>query len=285
MIRRTVAIHDGPFHADEVTACALLIVFGLIDRDKVVRTRNLDLLKDCDFVCDVGGVYDPERRRFDHHQADYAGSMSSAGMVLEYLKKEAIVDEEEYGRLRESLVAGVDAHDNGVASPPGICTFSFIIANFAPVAYDASSGEWQEQFEAALSFTIDHLKRSLARLRYNRGCRAEVEQAMKGATQVLMFERRLPWLENFFALGGEEHPAQFVIMPSDEHWKLRGIPPNLERRMEVRCPLPEEWGGLLDDELARVSGIPGAIFCHKGRFVSVWRTREEALLALEKVLA
>ena len=73
-------------------------------------------------------------------------------------------------------------------------------------------------------------------------------------------------------------------MPSGEHWKLRGIPPNLQEKMKVRLPLPQEWAGLSEEDLKRVSGIPGAIFCHKGRFISVWETKGDALQALHYVL-
>ena len=54
--------------------------------------------------------------------------------------------------------------------------------------------------------------------------------------------------------------------------------------MKVRLPQPKQWAGLLDEDLKRISGIPGAIFCHKGRFISVWETREDALKALEYTL-
>ncbi len=59
-------------------------------------------------------------------------------------------------------------------------------------------------------------------------------------------------------------------MPSGGHWKLRGIPPNSEEKMKVRLPLPLEWAGLLDEDLKSASGISGAIFCHKGRFISLF---------------
>ena len=32
------------------------------------RTRDPKLLEECDIVVDVGGVYDPEKQRYDHHQ-------------------------------------------------------------------------------------------------------------------------------------------------------------------------------------------------------------------------
>ena len=107
---------------------------------------------------------------------------------------------------------------------------------------------------------------------------------MKQYRECLIFDKGLPWLENFFDLGGIKHPALFVIMPSGSHWKLRGIPPSYESRMQVRLPLPEAWAGLLENDLKRVSGIQGAVFCHKGRFTSVWETKEDALKALEYVL-
>ncbi len=99
----------------------------------------------------------------------------------------------------------------------------------------------------------------------------------------LIFEKAIPWMDTFFELEGERHPAHFVIMPSGKYWKLRGIPPNAEDKMKVRHPLPEEWAGLLEDELRRVSGIEGALFCHKGRFISVWQTKQDAIRALEKI--
>jgi uncharacterized UPF0160 family protein len=54
--------------------------------------------------------------------------------------------------------------------------------------------------------------------------------------------------------------------------------------MKVRMPQPQHWAGLSDEDLKKVSGIRGAVFCHKGRFISVWETREDALKALEYTL-
>lgn len=278
-MERTVGTHDGSFHADEVTACALLMIYDQVD--SVVRSRDPKKLNECEFVCDVGGIYDPDAKRFDHHQLDYQGPLSSAGMVLAYLD----IDEEERKFLREMIIKGVDDHDNGKApKAPGVCTFSHIIANFLPENYDASDEEFDAAFFKALEFAKGHLTRLRGRYRYLLSCRDEVKQAMDEGKECLIFKKKLPWLENFFALGGEKHPAKFVIMPAGDHWKLRGIPPNLKDRMGVRIPLPKEWAGLLEEELKRVSGIQGAIFCHKGRFISVWETLEDALTALDYTL-
>jgi uncharacterized UPF0160 family protein len=278
---RSFGTHDGSFHADEVTACSLLLVFGKIDRDKIHRTRNPKILAGCHYVCDVGGVYNPSICRFDHHQADYKGPMSSAGMVLLYLREEKIIDPHLYDFYNKSLILGVDAHDNGVSkTEPGTASFSQVVSNFLPIRYDVPAAEMEKAFFEAVDFVVKHLDRLKMRYEYTVECRAAVKHAMEEGSYALVFEESIPWIENFFDLGGEFHPALFVLMPAGNHWKLRGIPPSLSERMKVRRPFPEKWAGLHEEDLKRVCGIEGAIFCHKGRFISIWETKEAALKAL-----
>lgn len=285
MLPRTLGIHSGSFHADEVTAAALLVLHDLVDKKGIVRTRKLEELEQFEFVCDVGGIYDPRIKRFDHHQADYKGSLSSAGMVLLYLKEQGIIDSHLYDIYNKSLVFGVDAHDNGVAKfEMGTTSFSQVVSNFLPIDYNSSDAEMDAAFFEALDFAFGHLGRLWKRSVYISNCKILVEKAMKEAGPALVFDASIPWIDNFFDLGGQSHPAQFVIMPSGSHWKLRGIPPSIHERMKVRKPLPQKWAGLLEKELKTVSGIDGAIFCHKGRFISIWETKEDAIRALRTVL-
>ncbi len=282
---RSVGVHDGTFHADEVTACAFLIVFNLVDIEKIIRTRELDLLSECEYVCDVGGIFAPKSKLFDHHQSSYQGDLSSAGMILEYFKDNGIITHDEYHFFNNALVLGVDAHDNG-KSPQhtGFCTFSHVIANFNPTSYEADDAKLDAAFREALQFAVGHIRRLYERYLYNKECRKTVKKAMDANTICLFFDHAISWLESFFSLNGKDHPALFVIMPAKGHWKLRGVPPDYERRMQVRMPLPENWAGLLGDDLKKISGIQGAIFCHKGRFTSVWQTKEDAIKALKLVL-
>ena len=286
VIPKSFGTHDGVFHADEVTACALLLYYQLIEKEKIIRTREKKLLDRCEFVCDVGGEYNLTQKRFDHHQLSYQGDMSSAGMVWAYLKKEGIISESIYHFLNNTLIIGVDAHDNGkVLSEPGVCTFSQIISNFTPIRYDVSAEELNKAFHEAVTFVLGYITRAISRFMYGQECKEKVRLAMAKNKVVLFFDESMPWIDSFFELGGEEHPAQFVVMPSGTQWKVRGIPPLTTDRMKVRTPLPKEWAGLLDDEFKRVSGINGAVFCHKGRFISVWKTKEDALQALDYILA
>ena len=282
---RSFGTHDGTFHADEVTACALLVLYDLIDQDKVVRSRDLKQLSMCEFVCDVGGEYTPPSKRFDHHQLSYQGDLSSAGMVWLYLKELGRVDEKTYLFLRHGLIQCVDAHDNGKSHfEPGVCTISHIISNFVPIHYEALEEEQYEAFQQAVTFVVGHIKRSLERFSYIQECTEKVKDAMDCQKPFLYFDEAMPWIDSFFDLNGESHPALFVVMPSGGHWKVRAIPPTGEDRMKMRKPLPAKWAGLLEKQLQQVSGIEGAVFCHKGLFISVWETKEAALCALEEAL-
>lgn len=284
-IPRSVGTHDGSFHADEVTACALLLLFNLIDEDKIIRSRDLKTLSSCEYLCDVGGTYNKQLKQFDHHQAEYQGPLSSAGMVLAYLKEEGILTAKEYDLFNHVLILGVDAHDNGKElQAPGVTTFSHIITNFNPIVHEADPATEKAAFYDALHFVLGHLKRMRDRFFYIQSCQQIVAECMNLHKECLIFHKSIPWMDTFFELDGAKHPALFVIMPCGHHWKLRGIPPTNDERMKVRIPLPQEWAGLLEKELKMVSGIPGAIFCHKGRFISVWETLPDAIEALNYTL-
>ena len=67
-----VITHPAPHHADEVFAVAMLS-FVLKDV-RVFRTRDPEEIKKANkniIICDVGGKYDSDNNKFDHHQADF----------------------------------------------------------------------------------------------------------------------------------------------------------------------------------------------------------------------
>jgi len=85
LTKTEIVTHNGIFHADEVTAVALLKLDERFENISIVRTRDADVIASADIAVDVGGVYDVNKGRFDHHQHSYTGPMSSAGMVYEAL--------------------------------------------------------------------------------------------------------------------------------------------------------------------------------------------------------
>lgn len=282
-IKKSFGTHDGSFHADETVACALLVLFDLIDKDKIYRTRDENILEKCEYVCDVGNRYNEKEKRFDHHQISYKGNLSSAGMVLLYLKNKKIISQGLYDYFNNTFILGVDAHDIGkVQLIPGYATFSQIIWNFAPIG-KMENEDFDHNFFEALDFVLNYIKRLRLRFEEFQKVKLIVKKNMRNKKKYLLFEKSIPWLDSFFELGGEEHPALFIIMPTGNHWKLRGIPPSFSDRMRVRVPHPKEWCGLRGEELRKISKIPGAIFCHKEKFISIWETKEDALKAMEYI--
>ena len=90
--------HSDTFHCDEVVACAILQI--LYPDSDIVRSRDPEIIKTGDFVVDVGKIYDPVNKRYDHHQETFNMSfprdsikkvpMSSCGLVWLHHGKELI---------------------------------------------------------------------------------------------------------------------------------------------------------------------------------------------------
>lgn len=135
MKRRVIIVtHDGKFHSDEVIAIWLL---RWIYKDHIIiRTRDPDIIQCANIVVDVGGVHDPDRDRFDHHQSTFnltfPGSsipLSSAGLVWLKYGKQLIRDhfgpvlaipltgpqiDTAYIELYHTLIKEIDGNDNGI---------------------------------------------------------------------------------------------------------------------------------------------------------------------------
>src|SRR6202035_5083318 len=99
---------------------------------------------------------------FDHHQVQYQGPLSSAGMVLNYLQETGALTLKEKEFFNNSLIIGVDAHDNGKElHSRGVCIYSHVISNFTPIKPDEKPALIDRAFFEALDFAFNHLKRLL----------------------------------------------------------------------------------------------------------------------------
>ncbi|WP_108623845.1 MYG1 family protein [Candidatus Similichlamydia epinepheli] len=283
-IPRSLGTHDGTFHADEVTACALLLICNCIDRELIFRTRDPIVLDKYEYVCDVGGVFDQNCKRFDHHQIEYEGELSSCGMILNFLEESGSFSKLQATALRNTLVFGIDEDDCGrYSKQKGVCTFSMVISNFNALR-PFTREEQENAFHAALDFCLGYLRRFLKRQEHVLSSFETVKKTLQESNLALIFDESMPWVESFFLAGGADHPALFLVMPSHNEWHLRSIPESLENPMRSRRYLPECWAGLFGEEFEKESKIKGGIFCHKNRFLSVWKTKKASLEALEFVL-
>ena len=65
--------HNGSFHTDDIFAAAALSLMleKKGDSFEIIRTHDPEAIEKGDYVFDVGGIYDEEKNRFDHHQKSF----------------------------------------------------------------------------------------------------------------------------------------------------------------------------------------------------------------------
>ena len=277
-----VATHSGPFHADDVLAWGLIRAFVAADAT-LVRTRDPKILAGADIVFDVGGIFDPDTMRFDHHQSSYTGARSSAGMVVDWLADTGRVTQGLADVLRTRAADYVDDVDNGrrETDPTVPCFATMVEAhNRGAESLDA----FDAQFRLAGDMATVWVKGMAAGHAEEEAARAVIGSAMKDAedrgSNVIVLETYVRWKPAYFEAGGETHPTDFVAHPGpDGSWRALAIPP-VAGSFAQKCPLPEAWAGLVDGELVAASGVPGARFCHKNRFILVCDDRASPVAAL-----
>lgn len=277
-----VATHHGAFHADDVLAFSLLKAF-VDPQAVVVRSRSAVDWERADVVIDVGGLYDPARGRFDHHQKEYDGPLSAAGMVLRWLEAEGRVASDLAAELRARLVDYVDDVDNGRVEPrAGVPCFASMVHLCNQGAEELEDFDRRFQVAVGIADVLvdglrgEHDEREQART----VVAAAMAEAERRGSNLLFLARYVRWKPAYYSLGGAAHPTEFVIMPGlDGSARAIAIPPE-EGSFGKKRPLPESWAGLVDDELERACGVPGARFCHKNQFICVFDTETQLLAAM-----
>lgn len=278
------ATHSGPFHADDVLAFALIRVFHDPDA-RILRTRDSKVMAKADLVFDVGGSFAPESGRFDHHQSSYTGLLSSAGMVLDWLEDRGDVEPEVATQLRSEVVDYVDAVDNGRHVPdPDVPCFTRMVQAYTQgpdclQAYDRA-------FLDAVGMATGYVRGITLGVQQVRRAReavlAAMDEAVEAGRAVIFLDRYAKWKPVYYANGGREHPTDYVIFPGMEGtWRIVAIAPEPDSFAQKR-PLPADWAGLTGSSLEAATGVPGSVFCHKNRFIAVFKTRDAAIEALER---
>jgi len=279
----TIATHNGPFHADDAMATALIRLF-VDPQAEVTRTRAPERIATADIVLDVGGEFQPENRRFDHHQASYTGTRSSAGMVLDWLQDTDQIATGLAKSLRHGLMEYLDAVDTGRTAPSGTvpCFPRIVDALNQPAE---SHEEFDAAFEKAVQigvWFVDGLRSGHEKIERARTViRAAMDDAATEGRNVLFLDAYYSWKTPYFDNGGSDHPTEYVLFPgTDDSWRIIAIPPAYGEFGQKRS-LPESWAGLSGEALESACGVRGAVFCHKNRFIAVFETREGAIEALE----
>ena len=309
-----IVTHNGKFHADDAWAVAVLHI--LFPDAEIVRTRESAIIEAADFVVDVGGIWDPAAGRFDHHQKGFDGARASgvpyasAGLVWrEYgARCVAHLAEQHTGHRLEDetaqqmahaidadIVQYLDLSDVGAAkNAPGGYGMSAVVSGFNPnwmdeqrLGYGAQADAYRlAQFRKAMDFLTEVIVNAV---KYRVGAilaLAQVRQAQVLENGRLLFLKNaaLPWS----SVVRKEMPKVLFVLShslSEDRYMLHTVPATVDT-FDARADLPESWAGLRDADLAAVTGVPDAKFCHNGRFIAAAKSYEGAYaMALQALQA
>jgi len=281
-----IATHSGGFHPDDIFAVATILLFTKEKKAEIVRTRDPKLIDSADYVVDVGGVYDPSKRKFDHHMPLGAGERqngvpyASFGLVWKEFGENLCGSKKIAEEIDKLIVAQTDALDCGVGEKKPIVdeVYAYDLSKMV-MAMDPT---WREKkydtdkaFLKLVSWAQKILKREIKVAKDTDKGQKIVEKAYKKASdkRIVVMEEALPYE---FVLNKYPEPLLVVFPNSEGDWRAKAVRDD-PRSFVDRVNFPESWAGLRSEELARVSGVSDAIFCHNKRFMSVAKTREGAI--------
>jgi uncharacterized UPF0160 family protein len=296
MKKITVVTHSGPYHADDLFAAATLSLFLSAQGEKIeiTRTRDESIIEAADYVIDVGGVYDEAHFRFDHHQSGGAGSRTngvpyaSFGLVWKFCGEKLCGSKMIAGQIDEKIVQAIDAHDNGfdIADPKIKGVDHYTIQNF----FYAFRPTWKEDtsmdavFMELIELAKAILAREITRALDKEEAKAFVEKAYADAEdkRLIVLDGFWPWTD---VIAEHKEPLYIVFKErSEDKWCARAVQEN-DQLFKNRKDFPLKWAGKRDAELATITGVSDAIFCHNKLFMVATHSKEGAIqlakLALE----
>ncbi|KAI3787547.1 hypothetical protein L1987_42096 [Smallanthus sonchifolius] len=244
-------------------------------------TRVLETL---DAVLDVGGLYDPSRDRYDHHQKGFAEvfghgfttKLSSAGLIYK----------------------AIDAIDNGINrydidQPPKYVNNTHLSSrvgkfNLDWTDPDQSSEKENEAFQRAITLAgTEFLDSVRFHVKSWLPARSIVIECLAARTdidpsgEIMVLDRFCPWKLHLFELEQElkTEPSIKYVLYQDERsksWRVQAVAKSPDS-FESRKALPSQWRGLRDDDLSKETGILGCVFVHMSGFIGGNHTYEGAL--------
>ncbi len=299
--KKKLVTHSGSFHADDIFACATLSLYlkRQGERFELVRTRDESIIEGADYVFDVGGIYDPQTNRFDHHQIGGAGKRendipyAAFGLVWKKIGPLLCEDERVVDDIDRRLVQGIDAIDNGISIseslPCGVYDYGLygIISAYQNTWKEARNEKKQyESFMKLVSFFEGVLEREIEKTKHHLEMLEIIEDCYQRSENKQIIE--VPYHVGVGSLSQVLHKYDevlYVVARSNGNWKVVAMRKN-PCSFENRKALPQSWAGKRGEALQEVSGVSDAVFCHNALWMAVaesrigaWQLAELALIS------
>ncbi len=240
-----------------------------------------------DYVFDVGGVHTPEENRFDHHQIGGAGrhengiDYAAFGLVWKKFGVEVAGSTEAAKIIEKSVVSPIDAFDNAIDLVENKHT---VTPYYIQHIFGGMRPTWKEEdvnidevFLKAVVLAREILSREIT----------QANDALEASQKVMEIygnteDKRMLVLDKNYSVDEmtyESFPETlFIIFPrrTNNQWGAKAVRVG-PRTFKNKKDFPAMWAGLRDEELQNVSGVRDAVFCHRGRFLVVAKTKESAI--------
>jgi uncharacterized UPF0160 family protein len=262
---------------------ALRIFFGE-KITEVIRTRDEEIIKQGDIVFDVGHIYNSEQNRFDHHQTEGAGTRengvpyASFGLVWKKWGTQICGSQEVADMVDKKIVQIVDASDNGYSF------YSYLQEEIKEYRLDTichsfgatwkEEDEYDETFFEVVEIFEKIIKREIkiAQDKYEAIPIVQKAYEESGDKRLLILEGYYPWSDAL----QDAQELLYVISPSKDktQWRISAVQ---KESFVNKKDFPRAWAGLRGEELEKVTGVEGSLFCHRALFLAVAQTRESAI--------
>ncbi|ORY10875.1 MYG1 protein-like protein [Clohesyomyces aquaticus] len=246
--------------------------------------------------------FDHHQREFTTVFPGHNTKLSSAGLVFLHFGKDIIRTvaglqpgadlDLLFEKLYTDFIEAFDANDNGISVlDPSALTAVGLAKKFEDRGFSiASVVSRYNDFPAKSSTPGDETSKEQAQAeedaRFQRAstfvARHEVASAYAkrldydAQGRILVLDKGMPWADHLYSLEKETPIPEgvapqvlYVLFPENEpegKWRIRAVSKE-NGGFQNRKDLPDPWKGVRDEELDKVSGIPGCVFVHAGGFI------------------
>lgn len=287
-LNKKLVTHDGSFQSDDIFAAATIAIFleGAGETFEIIRTRNPEIIGTGDYVFDVGEIYDEAINRFDHHQIGGAGKgldnieYAAFGLVWKKFGKIIAGSEKTAELINKRLVAPIDAWDNGFDLVENKYNVTpYYIQHF----FISMVPTWREEnitndkmFLKSVEIAKEILSREIIHAQDVLLAEEKIVSIYNNTEdkRIIILDKNYPYE---YILNSFSEPL-FVIYPRLNHnlWGVKAVRKN-PKTFNNRKDFPKSWAGLREEELQKISGVPDAVFCHRGLFMAVAKSCEGAI--------
>lgn len=291
-----IVTHGANFHADDVFAVALLNIVHKDEKIKVVRTLDIEEHSDAKYIVDIGGKYNPKKGFFDHHQKGGAGARpngimyASFGLVWKEFGKKLTGSSYAADWVDRNMVQAIDAMDTGTYTytPTFADVSPFLFQDYIKavcdlVKSDAGSGKssnkkFDKEFMRMVKVAKDAIEVYVEKSKQKEIIYKKAKKAYDKAInkKIIIADEFIPSRFDEFTDDPNKIPYVFIYPDLRGGWSAKVVPKG-SQTYDSYMTFPEAWRGKSGQELADITGVKDAKFCHNAGFLAVAESKTGAI--------